>query len=176
MQFRLSTTILVLALFAISWAWYADRTSFDAKLESAVDAIELVGALDSVAARNQELTNVEPARANNLRHWLASAIIEIHEESDAIDACMQTLHRTDNALYIANHYLSEIGCETTEDYFSLLEGNRFLQEKKRGYLMRNTSQHKALALLVSCSLASPKTLKLVLEDLEAIFEEEFNDG
>lgn len=157
------------AICAILLGWCIDREIRKRELITTVETMESLAAIDELIARKKALEYENP---DELANWidgiLAEAIVDLFENSLSIDRYMRNQNRNDNALYITNNVLTEIDCESVDDYFSRLDPST--HERFIDYKNPDTAKHEGLEKFVVEAIASPKPLDLLLDEIKNLMQ------
>ena len=127
MKFDLRTTLLVFALFAVTLAWWIDRSSFQHQLAASDQRIQSVaeGGLWWAMAEHARQFSIEMNQSpSELRDFnKRNLITKIHwlwRYEDEVDDWCDMISRTSSATKLARELLDELNCTTNDQVMPLI--------------------------------------------------------
>ena len=127
MKFDLKTTLFVFTLFAITLAWWIDRSSFQHQLVASDKRLESVakGGLWWAMAEQARQFSIEVKQSpSDLPDFnKRNLIVKVHwlwRYEDEVDDWCDKLSRTSSATKLARELLDELNCTTSDEFMPLL--------------------------------------------------------
>jgi len=170
MKFSIVNLLLILAVVAISIAWLADRSKYERLIASHDQELKDVtdGALMwGFAVREHAISSVHresPTElTDNIRRGLVGKTFKLFHWEEKVNSCLEAIDSSDTSRFTANKLLSELECESFDEYFPLFL-ERFDFEIYEEYKDVSSPEHQALRDFITESIANPRGLRDIAED------------